>query len=51
MNLKKLLMRYRNDYDTIKEIYNSPRGKTYHLGYLTALEKIIKDLEEVAKNG
>lgn len=51
MNLKDLLMHYRYEYDTIKEIYNSPRGKTYHLGYLTALEKVIKDLEGMTKNG
>lgn len=51
MNLKDLLMHYQNDFDTIKEIYNSPRGKTYHLGYLTALEKVIKDLEGMVKNG
>jgi hypothetical protein len=51
MNLKDLLMQYQNDFDTIEEIYCSPRGNLYHLGYLTALEKVIKDLEGMIKNG
>lgn len=51
MDLKDLLMHYQNDFDTIKEVYNSSRGNLYHVGYLAALEKIIKDLEWVVKNG
>lgn len=49
MNLKDLLMHYRYEYDTIEEIYCSPRGNLYHIGYLTALEKVIKDLEGIVK--
>lgn len=51
MDLKDLLMHYQNDFDTIRGIYNPPRGKTYHVGYLAALEKVIKDLERIVKNG
>lgn len=51
MNLKDLLISYQNDFDKIREVYLSNKGTLYHIGYLSALEKIIKDLEEVVKNG
>lgn len=51
MNLKDLLMHCQNDFDVIEDIYISPRGNLYHIGYLTALEKVIKDLEGMTKNG
>lgn len=49
MNLKDLLMHYQNDFDVIEDIYISPIGNLYHIGYLTALEKVIKDLEGIVK--
>ena len=51
MNLKDLLMHYQNDFDVIEEIYISPKGNLYHVGYLTALKKVIKDLEGIVNNG
>lgn len=51
MDIKDLLISYQNDFDTIKEIYNSSQGNLYHVGYLTALEKVIKDLEGVLQYG
>ena len=49
MDLKDLLISYQNDFDKIREVYLSNKGTLYHIGYLSALEKIIKDLEEVVK--
>ena len=46
MDLKDLLISYQNDFDKIREVYLSNKGTLYHIGYLSALEKIIKDLEE-----